>query len=171
MAVTKCPDCGSDVSTQAPTCPKCGRPNSQKAGKAVGRGCGAVLFICVIIVVLAAVFSGGGKGTLSSAAKPVDLNDASALDGRYANVSAQTCADHANAYLRHAARYDFKWDHVSSLEHRFNRYITVVLAPGVLTILTDRLELQNGFGGYQRVTLYCDYDTQTQKVLRYRIAQ
>ena len=30
---------------------------------------------------------------------------------------------------------------------------------------------RNGFGGYQRVTLYCDYDTQTQKVLGYRIAQ
>lgn len=26
MALMKCPDCASDVSTEAPTCPKCGRP-------------------------------------------------------------------------------------------------------------------------------------------------
>ena len=26
MALTKCPDCGNDVSTEAPACPKCGRP-------------------------------------------------------------------------------------------------------------------------------------------------
>ena len=29
MALVKCPDYGSDVSTEAPACPKCGRPIAQ----------------------------------------------------------------------------------------------------------------------------------------------
>ncbi len=31
MPLTKCPDCGSAVSTEAPTCPKCGRPLTAQA--------------------------------------------------------------------------------------------------------------------------------------------
>ena len=29
MALMKCPDCASDISTEAPACPKCGRPNAK----------------------------------------------------------------------------------------------------------------------------------------------
>jgi len=39
----------------------------------------------------------------------------------------------------------------------------------VLTLLSKKVSLQNGFGAYTRVTLYCDYDTQAKKVLEYRI--
>ncbi len=33
MALTKCPDCGSDVSDLAPVCPKCGRPLAVQAAQ------------------------------------------------------------------------------------------------------------------------------------------
>ena len=33
MALTKCPDCGSDVSDLAPVCPKCGRPLTVQAAQ------------------------------------------------------------------------------------------------------------------------------------------
>ncbi len=35
MALIKCPDCGSDVSTAAANCPHCGRPMAVLSGKAV----------------------------------------------------------------------------------------------------------------------------------------
>jgi hypothetical protein len=35
MALTKCPDCGKDVSTIAANCPHCGRPMAMFSGKAV----------------------------------------------------------------------------------------------------------------------------------------
>jgi predicted amidophosphoribosyltransferase len=31
MALVKCPDCGREVSDQAPTCPQCGRPLKAQA--------------------------------------------------------------------------------------------------------------------------------------------
>lgn len=32
MGLTKCPDCGKDISDRAPTCPSCGRPMSAPEG-------------------------------------------------------------------------------------------------------------------------------------------
>lgn len=32
MALIKCPDCGAEVSDQAPACPKCGAPIAMKSG-------------------------------------------------------------------------------------------------------------------------------------------
>lgn len=34
MPLTPCPDCGKDVSSEAPACPHCGRPNKQAAARA-----------------------------------------------------------------------------------------------------------------------------------------
>jgi hypothetical protein len=40
--------------------------------------------------------------------------------------------------------------------------------PGVITLVTDKAKLQNGFGAFQHIVLQCDYDTQSKKVLGYR---
>lgn len=51
MALTKCPDCGRDVSDAAPACPGCGRPikppkDTEKKG---GIGCGSLLVVMGIL--------------------------------------------------------------------------------------------------------------------------
>lgn len=55
MALVKCNDCGSDVSTQATSCPKCGRPmNIPKLPNAKNGGCGqtiVTIFVGTIVVV------------------------------------------------------------------------------------------------------------------------
>jgi predicted RNA-binding Zn-ribbon protein involved in translation (DUF1610 family) len=33
MPLVTCPDCGTEVSDQAPACPKCGRPTAKKVNK------------------------------------------------------------------------------------------------------------------------------------------
>ena len=46
MALTTCPDCGTEVSEQAPSCPKCGRPMAGQIVTYTGRldtRCGAIL--------------------------------------------------------------------------------------------------------------------------------
>ena len=42
-------------------------------------------------------------------------------------------------------------------------------SPGVLTNISHKAKLQNGFGVYKHVTLTCDYDTQAKKVIGYHI--
>lgn len=71
MALTKCPDCGSSVSSVAPTCPKCGRPIAvpvvavqgprATTGDGFRFGCGVfgfLLFLCVGVPVLLVVGCG-----------------------------------------------------------------------------------------------------------------
>ena len=62
MALVKCPDCGRDVSSAAPTCPNCGRPMADsKVLDARVQGRGEGLFMkslnvgCAIMLALAAI--------------------------------------------------------------------------------------------------------------------
>ena len=111
---------------------------------------------------------------LSAASSPssqrkVDLKDAASLDENYGTEAAVECASGADDYLRDAAKYEFKWDDLSWLEPKFDKYRKSVTAPGVLTDLSDHISLQNGFGAFERIVLLCDYATQSKKVLQYRI--
>lgn len=51
MALTKCPDCGTEISTEAPVCPKCGRPNApaKKKPGTISTGWGVIIIIAAII--------------------------------------------------------------------------------------------------------------------------
>ncbi|MCI7421584.1 MAG: zinc ribbon domain-containing protein [Alphaproteobacteria bacterium] len=61
MSLKKCPDCGTEVSTKALTCPKCGRrlrkPKRSLFGKLV-----ALVFWLFEIVILSLMFFGVGFG-------------------------------------------------------------------------------------------------------------
>lgn len=54
----KCPDCGTEISTEAPTCPKCGRLNAppKKKTSPLAAGCGLILLIGVAISIFGAIF-------------------------------------------------------------------------------------------------------------------
>jgi DNA-directed RNA polymerase subunit RPC12/RpoP len=73
MALTKCPECGKDVSSQASGCPHCGfplvkparepppiRPQaiSPKAAKKGGLGCVGIIVIGVVISIIASILPG-----------------------------------------------------------------------------------------------------------------
>jgi hypothetical protein len=102
-------------------------------------------------------------------AAPINLDDAKALDDRYGSAATSHCDVEADDYLRSVSKLDFKWDDTGFLEQKFDKYVTTVSAPGVLTSVSRKAKLQNGFGAYQRIELFCDYDTQTEKVLAYRL--
>lgn len=48
MAIVKCPDCGSDVSTEAPACPKCGRPLAPAKRKSTSIPTGWALLVIAV---------------------------------------------------------------------------------------------------------------------------
>ena len=65
MALIKCKECGSGVSTQAAACPKCGAPLKSQSQ---GGGCGTVLLALAIII---AGFFLAPSGTFDSLIKTV----------------------------------------------------------------------------------------------------
>ncbi|HEX4268875.1 MAG TPA: hypothetical protein VHY36_13385 [Steroidobacteraceae bacterium] len=179
MALAKCPDCGCDLSTEAPACPKCGRPNAppkkKKKTSPVSGGCGLILLIVFIIVAAGAIFSSKdptpAASSDSSADKPVNLKDASALDDKYWIEADGNCSAGADDYLRSIAKWDFKWDKEGFGDIKFDHFLKAVSTPGVLTVVSHKAALQNGFGAYQHIDLLCEYDTQADKVLGYSFMQ
>ena len=97
----------------------------------------------------------------------IDLTNAEALDDKYGLTAIADCDTEADDYLRSIAKYDFNWDHIGFLETKFEKYLKKAPSPGVLVMVSDKAKLQNGFGAYLHIELFCAYDTQAQKVLSY----
>lgn len=72
MALVKCKECGSEVSTQAKACPKCGAKPPKKT---------SIVTWMVLLFIVAAVFlSGTGDGPTGSAAGTAKDNRSAAMD-------------------------------------------------------------------------------------------
>jgi hypothetical protein len=179
MALIKCKECGNQISSDATACPNCGKP--VKKTSATASGC---LVVIVVVVVLGMIgkCSGSDKAPApapSSAAPAApaapkaapNLNDAKALDEAYGTEAFIRCGSEADDYLRQASRFAFKWDEMGFLDQKFDKYRSRVSLPGVLTMISEKASLQNGFGAYHRVELVCEYDTQAKKVLGYTIRE
>jgi len=91
-----------------------------------------------------------------------NLENAQYLSDKYGLAAAQHCSDGADNYLRTIAKYDFGWDEVGLLDLKFDHTLAHVDNPGVLTVFSQKAKLQNGFGAYKHIVLYCNYDTQAQ---------
>jgi hypothetical protein len=136
-----------------------------------------VLLVLVAAVVLGTLAAAGAfsgpKPTLvpSAATEPgsyASLTDADALDQRYDIEANQACSDGADDYLRSLSSYEFKWEETGFFGHKFDHHLTIVQWPGVLTLKSEQALQQNRFGAFRRVTIWCNYDTQSQKVLSYK---
>jgi hypothetical protein len=136
----------------------------------------SILTAAVFLILAAGSDENSSSSTTSTEPPPVPdspavLNDAKALDEKYGPEAIVYCASHADEYLRSIAKFDFGWDEVGFLESKFDKYKQKTPAPGVLTMVTQKAKLQNGFGAFQHIILQCDYDTQAKKVLSYRSYQ
>lgn len=60
MALTKCLECGSEMSSQAVKCPKCGKPNLNNSAQAV-----SAIGSLVVLGALGWFFFGGGWGNMT----------------------------------------------------------------------------------------------------------
>jgi hypothetical protein len=84
-------------------------------------------------------------------------------------AGATMCRSAADSYVASVAKFAHKWDDVGFLGVLFDKYLVKVETPGVLTMTSSHLSLQNGFGAFKRVRVFCDYDTRTKKVRDVRI--
>lgn len=56
MALIKCPECNSEISSQAEACPKCGYSLRKRSEKKSSSGCGAGCLVIIIIFALIWIF-------------------------------------------------------------------------------------------------------------------
>lgn len=132
MALVKCKECGSEVSTKADACPNCGA----KVKK--GMGCGTLLLIVFGVIVIVAMVtpstpsqSSAGSVSASPPAKPREVVENSAWDG-----SVQQVERYLKANLKDPDSYQ-------SIE-----WSKVVKADGGGFIVRHKYRAKNGFGGY-----------------------
>src|ERR1017187_10713334 len=137
---------------------------------------GAIVFpsifgVCFFFWLKACVGTSGTTDALPNSPNdsPSLLENPQALHEKYGGISAIECSSDADDYVKSVARYEFKWDDSGMLDPKFNKYVVIYVAPGVTTSISDKLLVQNGFGAFKREELYCNYDTQQKKVLRYWI--
>lgn len=95
------------------------------------------------------------------------LNSAQALHDKYGPLAAAACANEADDYIRSITGHRFHWNDTGPLDPRFDRFEPKVLAPGVLTLSSGKPDISNGFGVFAPITVYCNYDTQSNEVLSY----
>lgn len=95
------------------------------------------------------------------------LNNAQALHEKYGLLAAAACANGADDYIRSVTEHRFYWNDTNPLDPRFDRFEPNVLAPGILTLSSNKPNISNGFGVFTPITVYCNYDTQSNEVLSY----
>ena len=105
----------------------------------------------------------------SSKSVAINFNDAKSIDTALGTEAASACGYDADDYLRKVAKHDFKWDDDATgmFGVKFGSFLQKVSKPGVIVYVSDRAKLQNGFGAFTRIKLYCEYDAKSKKVLNF----
>jgi hypothetical protein len=98
---------------------------------------------------------------------PSIARNARALHEKFGIAAASACAGDADNYIRSIAAHRFHWSDGDGLTPRFDRFVPTVAAPGVLTMITNKAAISDGFGNFTPITVYCNYDTDSNEVLSY----
>jgi hypothetical protein len=88
------------------------------------------------------------------------LSDAEWLSGKLpieAGVKCQTPVERR-------AKFDFQWTD-GTFEFKFPSFLVNVRSPGVLTVVGDKIKFQNGFGAWQHMKYFCDFDVRKRQVI------
>jgi hypothetical protein len=98
-------------------------------------------------------------------------NDPEALDKEFGTEAQVACSVGVDDYLREVAQYDFAWDKDAEgfLGVKFDKLSTASAGTGMLTLLTKRAKLSNGFGAFQHTDVYCLYNVASQEVARFSL--
>jgi len=165
MAMTKCKECGQEVSTKAKKCPSCGVDNPGVTAKDQLIG---VVILFVIIGAVVTMCSSGDDDAPEAAAPPrVDdatcMKDLQCWGDRHTGAAGVYCDDKVESLASYSARWTD-----GMLEPKFSHFRWLNKDQGTLTFIGDKIELQNGFGAWQNHIYECDYNPATKQVMDVR---
>ncbi len=171
-----CRACREEINAKAKICPHCRtKQANSKSGLVAG---------LVVVGILAAVavwpHSGpsteGSKVDASANAQSDDAafiehhgNNPKALDDRFSSKAQVECSSGADDYLRSIAVHDFAWDDDAKgwLGDKFDKFSLQSPGLGLLSLLSTRAKLSNGFGAFQHIEFYCLYNAASGDVVRF----
>jgi len=163
MAMTKCKECGQDVSTKAKTCPNCGVRDPALGTKEMLSGC---LLLVLIGVGVVWFLASGGDESATTESSPATVPDAEckkdlACWGEKHLTRASVKCDE---FVERLASYDFEWTD-GWAEPKFSHYRWEDQEEGFVTYIGDKIKFSNGYGAFQNHIYYCDYDPEMESVL------
>lgn len=132
------------------------------------------LIMAIMLALFAAVIVHNAHNTFpgyepypQASASHAGLFNVTALHEKYGINAADACAGGADDYIRSIAPHRYHWVDTGPLNPLFDRYSPKLAAPGVLTMISSKAAISDGFGNFKPIDLYCNYDTQSQEVLSY----
>lgn len=171
-----CRACCEKINVNATICPHCRTKQARtKRGFLAG-----IVIIGVLVFFTFGNRSGsssiGSNTDASSTVGPDDVtfikehgNDPKALDERFSNKAQIECSSRTDDYLRSIASHDFAWDEEAKgwLGEKFDKYSLRSPGFGMLSLLSTRAKLSNGFGAFQHINFYCLYNAATGDFVRF----
>ncbi|MFZ3088021.1 MAG: zinc-ribbon domain-containing protein [Methylotenera sp.] len=117
MALSKCKECGKEVSSKAEACPHCGAPIKKQQKQ---YGCGTLILLGIIVMVLISVFSSNDTSTSSVPKTPEEIRKAeiekhfSAWDGSHRGLTEviKKSMNDPNSYEHEKTVFWDKGDHL-----------------------------------------------------------
>ncbi len=175
MAMTKCSECGHDVSTLAAACPGCGAPapkdppatpsefvksldlNQKMSTSSIVWG---LIFVAVLLFLGGTAAWAPTAGTLDAPLRCSDEGDAVCIFHRGGVGLIVAC----KMAVEQQAKYDFHWvDGINTL--LFTKVAWSDQAAGVLSVYGDAIEMKNGYGAMLRTSYACTYDMKSKRAV------
>lgn len=162
-------DCSADQFARAWELTGARIPRPRDTHTALGLIAFTVLLFFVVVLVhdTTSAYTGSDPYKPLAVDSPSVLDSAQALDSKYGMQAAETCATGADEYIRSITRHRFHWVQSDVLAPYFDRFSPNLSAPGVLTMMSGKARVSNGFGVFHPIEIYCNYDTQSSEVLSY----
>lgn len=168
MAMTKCKECKTDVSTTAKKCPNCGVSNPGITAKEMAIG---------TALVVVALFAGGAwlvsDDEAAATASEPEVTEAQA------QAEAEACRQDLQCWgqehwaaatnrcqdrIERRAQYEVKWTD-SYPDTKLSRRDWLDQEEGTLTYYGDRVQFSNAYGAFQNYIYRCDYDPEAKAVI------
>ncbi len=166
MAMTKCKECGKEVSQKAPTCPHCGVKDPGDNAKQTAMGC------LVVIILFGCFFA-----YCSRPDSPEDIAKKAAAAEQcrkelkcWAEKNLPSAAAYCDDVIEKHAKYSHEWTN-GTLEMIFSRYKWKNEETGEVTYIGDKIKFQNGFGAWQNMMYSCDFEPKSSTVISVQVSE
>lgn len=174
MAMTKCKECKSEVSSKAKKCPNCGVSNPGVSAKDMIVGLGGLAFLIFFAVVAC---SPEEEPSTDSAAEEPSMTAEEIAAAEKAEMDAcrkdlqcwgeehwAAATNRCEREIERFAQYEVKWTD-SYPDTKLSRRGWLDQDAGTLSYYGDRVQFSNGYGAFQNYVYRCDYDPETKTVL------
>ncbi len=163
MALTKCKECGKEVSTNAKTCPHCGVKNPGVSAKDMVLGLLVVIFVGWLVTQCSSSDKDSEKSKKAEVDEAACKQDLQCWGDKNSVAASVYCKD----YVEKLAKYSARWTD-GTFETKFSHFRWLNKEEATLTFIGDKIEFQNGFGAYQAHIYECDFDPASKTVLDVR---